>query len=113
MLVPENRTLKHTLIRSAIFRLTRRGSFSLRRGLDSIYVLLELGIILFSLVFGLRNDEGDPLGRPRCKSALCLGSSAGASLRGRSRSRTSGRGSRADGRTRATTSRRRAWEGTW
>ncbi|MDX6514773.1 MAG: hypothetical protein QOH73_439 [Gaiellaceae bacterium] len=32
---PENRTLKHTLIRSAIFRLTRRGSFSLRRGLGS------------------------------------------------------------------------------
>jgi hypothetical protein len=62
--VPENRRRKHTLIRSAIFRLARRGSFSLRRGLDSIYVVLELRIILFSCSFASRNDEGDLSGSP-------------------------------------------------
>jgi len=46
---PEIRRQKHTLMPSVNFRLARRGSFSLRRGLDSILGLSQLGIILFVL----------------------------------------------------------------
>jgi hypothetical protein len=40
---PKIRRQKHTLMPSVNFRLTRRGSFSLRRGLDSVRCLPQAG----------------------------------------------------------------------
>src|SRR3954469_14248343 len=74
--------LKHTLFRSAISRLTHRGSFSLRRGLNSYVSLLKLGIILLG-----RNIDSPPKRRRRpigvalAQAVLRLASSAYASLR--------------------------------
>ena len=57
---------KRTLMREHLFGARRRGSFSLRRGLDSSCRFFKLGITSSSgSVDRLRNDEGDPLGRPR------------------------------------------------
>jgi hypothetical protein len=64
------RRRKHTLIRSANSRLARRGSFSLRRGLDSVLRLLQAGHHpLVRTAIRLRNDEGDPAGSPSREAA--------------------------------------------
>lgn len=88
----EIRRLKPTLIRSVNFRLARRGSFSLRRGLDSVLCLLQAGhhpSVGFDL--RLRNDEGDPAGSPSREAAIRSSTSGRTSARGRSARRSGAR----------------------
>jgi hypothetical protein len=60
-----NRTLKHTLLYRVPFPASRE-SFSLRRGLDFDLTFVQAEHHLwFKLADRLRNNEGDPLGRPR------------------------------------------------
>ena len=71
-----------------IFSRERVEPFSLERGLDSISCFFKLGITSFSVdIVRLRNDEGDPSGRPR-EAALRQRSSASASPRGPCRTPT-------------------------
>jgi len=73
---------KYISIFSDIFSRERVEPFSLERGLDSISFFFKLGITSFSVdIVRLRNDEGDPSGRPR-EAALRQRSSASASPRG-------------------------------
>jgi len=73
---------KYKFISPDIFSRERVEPFSLERGLDSISCFFKLGITSFSVdVVRLRNDEGDPSGRPR-EAALRQRSSAFASPRG-------------------------------
>src|SRR6185436_5442391 len=67
---------------TCVFSRERVEPFSLERGLDPISSFFELGITSFSFdIVRLRNDEGDPSGRPR-EAALRQRSSASASPRG-------------------------------
>jgi hypothetical protein len=62
--------LKRTQLFQRLFKRRRaEESFSLRRGLDSIYVFFKLGITS-GLRYGLRNDEGDPVGSPSMPVAM-------------------------------------------
>ncbi len=73
---------KYKSISSCIFSRERVEPFSLERGLDPISWFFKLGITSFSFdIVRLRNDEGDPSGRPR-EAALRQRSSAFASPRG-------------------------------
>src|SRR3954447_6410806 len=89
--VPENRTLKHTLIRSAIFRLTRRGSFSLRRGLEVVLVGSRAGHHprLIDLVAPPKRRRR-PSGSPSLQAVLRVCPSAYVSRRGLGQSRPCG-----------------------
>jgi len=67
---------------TCVFSRERVEPFSLERGLDPISSFFKLGITSFSFdIVRLRNDEGDPSGRPR-EAALRQRSSASASPRG-------------------------------
>jgi hypothetical protein len=80
--------VKYKFISPCIFSRERVEPFSLERGLDSISFFFKLGITSFSFdIVRLRNDEGDPLGRPR-EAALRQRSSASASPRGPCRTPT-------------------------
>jgi hypothetical protein len=59
--------LKQTLLSQRNFTGRRRGSFSLRRGLDFDLTLVqaEHHLLVPLRLIASRNDEGDPLGRPR------------------------------------------------
>jgi hypothetical protein len=79
---------KYRCICACVFSRERVEPFSLERGLDSISCFFKLGITSFSFdIVRLRNDEGDPSGRPR-EAALRQRSSASASPRGSCRTPT-------------------------